>query len=119
MTSPHYFIYDGRCGLCVAFRDWLVESTKLGTFETVSFDDPRIENLLPGKTQEQIRESAHVVTPDGRVLSGHSAIRIALAATGPGQWIAPILGMNFLDPVFRFIYTWVSKHRYRLSCRRS
>lgn len=119
MTTPYYFIYDGRCGLCVAFRDWLVESTNPGVIETAPFDDPRIAELLPGKSQEQIRESAHVVTPAGDVLSGHAAIRIAVAQTAWGRWLSPILGARFLDPLMRFIYTWISKNRYRLSCKRA
>lgn len=113
----HYFIYDGRCGLCVGFRDWLMDNARPGTFEAIAFDDPRIPNLLRGKSETEIRESAHVVTPDGRVLSGHSAILVTLSVRWWGRLIRPILSLPFLDPFLRFIYTWISKNRYRLSCR--
>ena len=113
----HYFIYDSRCGLCTAFRDWLMEHARPGTFESISFDDPRIPQILPGKSETEIRESAHVVTPDGRVLSGHSAILVTLSVRWWGRLVRPILSLPFLDPFLRFIYTQISKNRYRLSCR--
>lgn len=113
---PSYFIFDSRCGLCVAFRDWLVETAQPGTLETVAFDDPRLNQILPGKIGDQLRESAHVLTPDGRLLSGHAAIRVVLTVRWWGRLIAPVLALPFLDPVLRFIYTWVSKNRYRLAC---
>lgn len=117
MTAPHIFIYDGRCGLCVAFRDWLMENAKPGTFEPVAFDDPRVPQFLPEKSAGEIRETAHVITPAGRVLSGHAAILVALSVRWWGRLIRPILARPFLDPLLRFIYTWISQHRYRLSCR--
>ena len=115
--TPHFFIYDSRCGLCVAFKDWLMDNAKPGMFESISFDDPRIQGLLPGKSENQIRESAHVVSPDGRVLSGHAAILVALSASWWGRFLRPVLSLSFLDPLVRFTYTSISRNRYRLSCR--
>ena len=115
--GTHLFIYDAQCGLCAGFRDWLMEKAKPGTFESIPYDDPRISRILSEKTCREIRESAHVVTPDGRVLSGHSAILIALTVRWWGRLIRPILSAGFLDPLMRFIYTSISKNRYRLSCR--
>ncbi len=113
----HYFIYDERCGLCVAFKEWLMDNAQAETFEAISFDDPRIPQILRGKAETEIRESAHVVTPNGRVLSGHSAILVTLSVRWWGRLIRPVLSLPFLDPFLRFIYTWISKNRYRLSCR--
>lgn len=116
-APPHYFIYDSRCGLCVGFRDWLMERARPGEFEPVAFGDPKIAALLPGRRAEEIRESAHVITPAGRVLSGHAAIRIAVRVSWWGRLIHPLLSLRFLDPLQRVTYTWIAKNRHRLSCR--
>lgn len=88
-----------------------------GTFECIPFDDPRIRQLLPDKSETQIRESAHVVTPEGRVLSGHAAILVTISVRWWGRILRPILSLPFLDPLLRFTYTWISRNRHRLSCR--
>ncbi len=113
----HIFIYDGQCGLCVAFRDWLMERARPGTFETIPFGDSRLSDLLPGKSAEQIEESAHVITPTGRLESGHAAIRVVITQIPYLRWLSPILSLPFLDPLFRFIYSQVSARRYRDMCR--
>ena len=115
--SPYFFIYDGRCGLCVAFKDWLMEKASPGLFESVAFDDGRMSGILAGKPAGEIRESAHVVTPAGQILSGHAAIVLALSVSWWGRILGPILSMPFLDQILRFTYTWISKNRYRLSCQ--
>lgn len=115
--NPHFFIYDGRCGLCKAFRDWLMENCKPGTFEAIAFDDPRIVRILPDKTRAEIVESAHVVMPDGRVKSGSAAILVALSVRWWGRGLAAILSFRVFDPFLRSIYTWISQNRYRLSCK--
>ena len=115
--SSYFFIYDARCGLCVAFKDWLMERATPGLFEPVSFDDSRIPGILAGKPEREIRESAHVVTPAGQIHSGHFAILAALSVSWWGRILGAILSMSFLDPFLRFTYTCISKHRYRLSCR--
>ena len=101
----------------MAFKDWLMEKSAPGLFEPVSFDDIRLPRILSGKKEGEIRESAHVVTPAGRILSGHAAIVLALSVSWWGRILRPILSMPFLDPFLRFTYTWISKNRYRLSCR--
>ncbi|OGH61947.1 MAG: hypothetical protein A3G34_14420 [Candidatus Lindowbacteria bacterium RIFCSPLOWO2_12_FULL_62_27] len=115
--NPHRFIYDGHCGLCVAFKNWLMEYAPPAAFEALSFDDPRVHEILTGKSEAEICETAHVVTPEGRILSGHAAIRIALSVRWRSRMISNILALPFLDPVLRFIYTRISLHRYRLSCK--
>lgn len=115
--NTHFFIYDSHCGLCTAFRDWLMENATPGTFDAIPFGDPRIRRLMPENSEDEIRESAHVVTPAGRILSGHSAILIALSAGRWSRLIRPLLQMSFLDPLMRFTYTWISKHRYDFLCK--
>ncbi|MBI4180063.1 DUF393 domain-containing protein [bacterium] len=117
MTArPHVFVYDGGCGLCRAFKDWLMETAAPGTFESLTFDDPRVPELLAGKSFGEIRESAHVITADGRVRSGHSAILLAISVRWWGRALAAVFGLPLFDPVMKWGYNWIAQNRYRLSC---
>lgn len=116
-TRPNYFLYDGRCGLCRAFKDWLMDHARPGTFEAVDFDDPRVREILPQKSETELRETAHVVTPDGRVRSGHAAILVALSVSWWGRLLAAVLGWPVFDPILRWGYHKIAQYRYRLSCK--
>lgn len=69
-----HLLFDEGCPLCVTFQQEIKRRDRRDRIVPVGFEDPRIRQLVPGMTQEQLRGSFHLILPDGRVLSGHRAL---------------------------------------------
>lgn len=79
-TAPgrNLLLYDGRCRLCQAASERLVARAAPGTIARKSFRDPGVLEAFPGIPPAACERAIHLITPDGRVLSGAEAVAAAL-----------------------------------------
>jgi predicted DCC family thiol-disulfide oxidoreductase YuxK len=108
-------IWDGQCNFC---RQQVVRLRKLdwtGRLTFLSLHDPRVGERYPLLTHEQLMAEMWVVLPDGRMFGGADALR-ALSRVLPALWpIAPLLHLPLTMPLWRGLYRWVARNRYRLA----
>ena len=107
-------VYDGRCRFCVG-RAQRLERLVRGRVRLESFRDEGVIASHPGLTEEGCDRAIQLVMPDGRILSGATAIARVLRLH---PTLAP-LGWLYHLPVVRQLadaaYAIVSQNRFRLS----
>ena len=108
-------IWDGECNFC---RQQVLRLRKLDWSDRLTFlslHDPRVAQRYPQLTHEQLMAEMWVVTPDGQKFGGADALR-QLSRTLPALWpIAPLLHIPLTMPVWRALYRWIARNRYRLA----
>ena len=110
--QPATLLYDGDCGLCVATAAWLGRRVPARRLRLVAQSEvagePAIRELVAGRN---LSATLHVVTPDGRVLTGARAVLAAGRLVPRWRAIAVLfdrrIGHLLLEPVYR----QVARHR--------
>ncbi len=97
-------IFDGRCGFCTRAVEWAV-ARLTRPVRAVPYQAVDLSRF--GLTEEQAKEHAWWVTPDGRARRGHLAVAHTLRACRM-PW--PVLGWLLLIPPVR----WAGALGYRL-----
>jgi predicted DCC family thiol-disulfide oxidoreductase YuxK len=69
-------VYDGECGVCSAFAGLML--LLVPRLRILPFQDRTARSTLAGLHQEELERSAHLVLPDGRILSGADAFSALL-----------------------------------------
>lgn len=67
-------LYDGACRLCRALARLVRMAVPEDGLAVLPFQRPEGRRLLRGWTVERIHDAAHLVLPDGRVVSGAEAL---------------------------------------------
>lgn len=115
-TDCDVVIFDGQCNFCRAgveqlrHLDW--GSPRL-TF--LSLHDPRTAERYPDLTHEQLMEQMYVVDRQGNRHGGADAVRY-FSRRLPALWLAaPLLHLPGTAGVWRWIYRFVARNRYRFA----
>lgn len=116
-TGTDVVIWDGQCIFCrqqvlrLRSLDWT------GRLSFLSLHDARCSQRYPDLSFEQLIEQMWVVTTTGKRFGGADAIRY-LSRKLPLLWpIAPAMHFPFAMPLWRSMYAWVAKRRYRFAGR--
>lgn len=110
--SRFVVLYDGRCRFCKTQVTRLWRCDFSGRLAFLSLHDPRVGELYPDLTHEQLMQQMYVVTPDGRRLGGIHAFR-RLSRIMPLLWpIAPALHLPGTFPIWNWCYQQVARRRY-------
>lgn len=111
--SPPFFLYDGECGFCQRWVDWLDGTTRA----RIEFVESQMIDDLPrlGLTDEDVRTASYWVDAAGVAHRGNHSIANALQQ-GDGIWRA--LGVALELPVIRSLaaaaYRVIARNRHRL-----
>jgi predicted DCC family thiol-disulfide oxidoreductase YuxK len=111
--GPVTILIDGRCGLCRR-QAALFARLDRGRGRVVIRDVRGADATPPGCSLEDALRQMHALLPDGGVVAGMEAIRCACAALGWGWLLAPT-GWPVLRPLFDRFYTFLARHRMRLT----
>lgn len=113
--SSAVVIWDGECRFCrkqvlrLRSLDWWQQLTFL------SLHDARVSQRYPQLSHEQLMAEMWVVPPRGKPVGGADALRW-LSRTLPALWpLAPLLHVPLTRPLWRALYGWIARQRYRLA----
>jgi predicted DCC family thiol-disulfide oxidoreductase YuxK len=118
-TTPFTLLIDGACPLCAKegrFMRWL--DAGRGRLALVDIAAPDFRPADYSATFDQLMGTIHGVRPDGSLVTGMEAFRLAYRAAGHG-WILAWTGLPFLRPLADRAYAWFATHRLRLTGRRT
>lgn len=111
-------IFDGQCNFCRSSVHSLRMLDWTGRLAFLSLHDERVGQRWPQLSYEQLMDQMWLVTKSGRTLGGADAMRY-LSSRMPALWLlTPLLNLPFTMPVWRSIYRWVAKNRYRIAGRK-
>ena len=110
-AEVYRLLYDDACSLCEAFKERVKERDRRNLLVPIPFSDPRIREMAPQLTAEELTKSFHLVFPDGRVVSGARAIPELLELL-PGHkplaWLLRLPGAGWLSEK---VYLWMASRR--------
>lgn len=107
--------YDGRCGMCCSFHEWIARQPRAIRIEFVPYQSPDAERVFPGiGTLDPAREMV-VRTDDGGVFRGAEAWVWCLHSCANHQATARRLASPNLLPVAVKACRVLAANRYALS----
>ena len=106
-------IFDGDCGVCCACIEWLRQRDGDG-LEFLPLQSPHAARL--GIPIERLRQSVHLVEPDGTVFSA-AAAALRLLARDPRYacWLRWYERDATFAEVSEAAYAFIAQHRFILS----
>ncbi|MEM6980128.1 MAG: DUF393 domain-containing protein [Planctomycetota bacterium] len=111
-------LFDGLCRFCQAsVRSLNRLDIGSGRLSYLSMQDPRVAQRYPDLTEAQLMQEMVIVEPSGRRHGGSNAVRF-LSRHLPSLWIAmPILHFPGTAGLWRWLYRFVARNRYRIAGR--
>ena len=107
-------LYDGNCPFCRRQVARLDRWDTGGRLAFLSLHDPRVPDLYPGLSHEQLMTQMYVINRAGYRYGGAAAFRY-LTRRLPWLWpLAPLLHVPFSLPVWQLLYRQIAQRRYAL-----
>jgi predicted DCC family thiol-disulfide oxidoreductase YuxK len=108
-------IYDGQCRICTAQirrLPWWDCQRKLSY---LSLHDPEVQRRWPDLSHDRMMQEMVILDRDGGRRWGPEAIRYLTRRLRRLWWAAPLLYFPGSMFVWRPLYRWIARNRYRLS----
>ncbi len=102
-------LYDGRCPVCVACRDWLASSSQLVPLTLLDAHDPLARSRfasVPWLAHELVAADER-----GRVWAGPAAFVVVLFCLERYRWLARWLSHDAVLPITDALFAALSTHR--------
>lgn len=111
--APPTFIYDGECGFCRRWVDWL-ERHLTGDAEYVPYQ--QLEDLRAyGLTIDDVSSASYWIDAGGRAHRGAASFSHALGqAAPPWRAVGSLLRAPIVRDVARVAYGLIARNRHRL-----
>ena len=113
--STDVIIYDGECGICTAQVHKLPWWDCQQKLSYLSLHDPQVATRWPQLSADRLKEEMCLIDTQGRQHWGPDAIRYLSLRLRRLWWLAPILYLPGSMFLWRPLYRWMAKNRYRLS----
>jgi len=118
LTMQTAILYDGQCLVCQQSVALIRRLDRTHAILPIDLHDKSA--LAPYAPQLDLSDSAlmheiHVLTTDGKVLSGYGGMRAIAQATPLTRWFAPIMGWPGIAWLGARTYNWVAAHRYQIN----
>jgi predicted DCC family thiol-disulfide oxidoreductase YuxK len=110
-------IYDGRCGICTSQVQNLPWWDCQGHLSYLSLHDPEVSRRWPDLSHERMMQEMVIVDRKGRRHWGPYAIRYLTRRLRRLWWAAPFAYFPGSMLLWRPLYRWIARNRYRLSSR--
>lgn len=108
-------VYDGHCGICTSQVRKLRWWDRSGRLAYLSLHDEEVTRRWPDLSRERLDEEMCIVDRRGNRHWGPEAVRY-LTSRLPGLWwAAPVLYFPGSMLLWRPLYRWIARNRYRFS----
>ncbi len=108
-------VFDGNCRFCQGQMRLLQWADVTGRLSFLSLHDPRVRQLVPDYTHQQLMDAMLVVDPQGGHHAGAYAVRYLFRRL-PLLWLAaPLLHLPGAMPFWNYLYQAVARRRYALA----
>jgi predicted DCC family thiol-disulfide oxidoreductase YuxK len=112
-------IYDGQCGICTSQVRKLPWWDCQKRLSYLSLHDPEVTRRWPDLSHDRMMQEMVIVDRDGRRHWGPYAIRYLTRRLRRLWWAAPFAYFPGSMLLWRPLYRWIARNRYRLSGRRA
>jgi predicted DCC family thiol-disulfide oxidoreductase YuxK len=106
-------IYDGECKFCTASVRKLQHYDRLGRLAFLSLHDSAVVRRWPDLTHDDLMQYMYVISSDGRRFRGAEAFKYLSTRLPALYWMAPLLYLPGLMPLWQACYRAFAKRRYR------
>lgn len=108
-------VYDGNCGICTQGVRRLTWWDCQGKLTYLSLHDPEVLRRWPDLSHERLMQEMLIVDQQGRRHWGAEALRYLTRRLRRLWWAAPVMFLPGSMLLWRPLYRWVARNRYRLS----
>jgi predicted DCC family thiol-disulfide oxidoreductase YuxK len=108
-------LYDGNCAICTAGVRRLVWWDCQGKLAFLSIHDPQVEQRWPDISHDRLMQEMAIVDRRGHRYWGPEALRYLTRRLRRLWWAAPMAYFPGSMLLWRPLYRWIAKNRYRLS----
>lgn len=106
-------IFDGHCKFCTSQVKKLARWDGSGRrLAFLSLHDPEVARRYPDLTYDQLMDAMYVVDRAGHRHGGAEAFRFLTTRLPRLYWLAPLMHIPFMMPLWRWGYKQVAKRRY-------
>ncbi len=116
MLSHHVLLYDGDCDFCRYWVSWLARRDRGSHILLLPASERRSLPALPDISDEALDQAMHLVTPEGVVLAGATAIPELLRQLDRWRWLAPLFRVPGVRQLADRVYSMVARRRHRFGC---
>lgn len=103
--------FDGSCGLCNRFVDWVLKRDRRKAFRFTPLQGETAADLLPPQSSDPASWSIVLVDEKGTYYQSDAALRVISRIGGPYKWVALLL---LIPRIVRDrVYRLVASNRYR------
>jgi predicted DCC family thiol-disulfide oxidoreductase YuxK len=110
-------IFDGHCGICTAQVKKLPFWDCRQRLSYLSLHDPEVQRRWPDVSHDRLMQEMLIVDRDGNRYWGPEAIRYLTRRLRRLWWAAPLAFFPGSMLLWRPLYRWVARNRYRFSAK--
>ena len=114
-TSRIEVFYDGRCGMCCTFHEWIYRQPRAFAIDFIPYQSARAESVFPGIGTLDPARQMIVRTESGEVFRGAEAWVMCLLSCANHQTAARRLASPGLLPVAIRACNLLAANRHSLS----
>jgi predicted DCC family thiol-disulfide oxidoreductase YuxK len=108
-------IFDGKCRFCIGQVQRLNRWDGKHRLAFLSLHDPRVAQLCPDLSFDELMEQMFLITPTGNRFGGAAVIRYLSRKLPKLWWAAPLLHVPFSLPLWQWCYSKIAARRYQVS----
>ncbi|PPC76882.1 DUF393 domain-containing protein [Pokkaliibacter plantistimulans] len=106
--------YDGNCAICSREMRWLGSLNLRQQLQFVDIQQPGFDPASLGVSFADLDREIHVSQSAGPLLSGIDAF-IAIYRAVDKQWLAAVLSLPLIKPLWQWLYLRFARNRYGIS----
>lgn len=109
-------IYDSECSLCCGCMNWIKSyAPGTDTFEFIACQSEERKSRFPNIGEDACMDILHLVTPDGRILTGDKSLPEILCNLRHFRWLAIFFKIPVISSLSYFVYRRIANNRYIIS----
>lgn len=114
--KPLTLIYDGECGFCGKWINWLRKEDVLQSIDFLSYQSEECKKRFPQINAQACFDGGKLIAAKGEIYSGADAVPIIFKEIPRWRWITYLTCIPGVMVIVRLVYRRIAKNRISLSC---